>query len=243
MIRELACSVAWILGGSALAGGIFWALINTPESTIVALAVSLLLVVALIVTVGMTVCGALAGWQSGWRGTFLRSTLTGMASFVPTLVVAGVAWWAVGRGLTWLEAHGGEISAWFIATANWSDVSPLLRTARIGAEWLRWVAIPFAGMVWLSGALPGRARPIRSWAALARGGWLTGLAAATAIALLTIWAPVAYGLYWRPSLPPTWLEPAAAVVKLGVIGFSAAIGLSLIARLAVQSGSIADHRS
>lgn len=236
MIRSLARSVAWILAGGGIAGLLFWALINTPESTVVALAASVFLAVALVAVIGVTMCGALAGWQTGWQRSFPRSGFSGLAAFVTTLAAAILGWWAIGLGLAWLDRHAGEITAWFIARANWSNVAPLLNGVRLVGEWLRWLAVPFAGLVWLSGALATRRwRPSRPKATLARAASLSRLAKATAIALVTIWVPMTYGLYWRPALLPTWLEPIAAVAKLGTLAIVAAAGLSLVLRLAAAA--------
>jgi hypothetical protein len=62
------------------------------------------------------------------------------------------------------------------------------------------------------------------------------------VVALTLWAPYNYGLYWMPrGLPPTWMEPAAALVKFGIIALVGALGLSLIARLAARLPSGPDR--
>ena len=74
MMRSLALSTAWILAGSAVFAALYWAFINTPESTIFMLALSLLLVIGMGVVLGVTWSGALDGWSRGWtRGTVRRA--------------------------------------------------------------------------------------------------------------------------------------------------------------------------
>ena len=233
MIRALASSTAWILTGAAAFAALYWAFINTPESTIFMLALSLLLVIGMAVVLGVTWSGALDGWSRGWSRGTLRRALGGVPAFVPVALFVLAVWWIVGRGLGWLDAHSGEIGAWFILPFNWSDVRPLLQGAHYIGEWLRMVVAPFAGLVWLGDQLSRGWRPIVDRDCLKRAFSPTRLVLATIVVGLLVIAPLYYGLYWVPaSLPPTWIEPAFAVAKAGVFALAGAIGFSLIARLA-----------
>jgi len=245
-MRPLVISVAWILGGSAVAAALYWAFLNTPESTVFMLGLSAMLALTLFAVAGATVGGALAGWGAGWPrlvpGRLVRSTV----AFVPALLVSAIVWLAIGRALGWLTAHSGEISAWFIATLGWSDVRPLLSAARLLGDWLRGVAAPFAALVCVGAAIGGAGRPFTPYAWLPRARLPLRLLLVTAVVALTLWAPYTYGLYWMPrDLPPTWVEPAAALVKFGIIALGGALGLSLIARLAARlpSGPSAPDRT
>jgi hypothetical protein len=152
------------------------------------------------------------------------------------LVLVSIVWWAIGRALDGLGARSGEISAWFIATLNWSDVRPVIAGAQTLGEWLRRVAVPFAALVWLAGVLTGTWRPAVPYAWLPGTGMLARLALATALATITVWLPFAYGLYWMPrGLPPTWIEPAVALLKFAAMAMVAAVGFSLIVRLAART--------
>ena len=124
------------------------------------LALSLLLVIGMAVVLGVTWSGALDGWSRGWSSGTLRRALGGVPAFVPVALFVLAVWWIVGRGLGWLDAHSGEIGAWFIVTFNWSDVRPLLQGAHYAGEWLRMVVAPFAGLVWLGDVLSRGWRPI-----------------------------------------------------------------------------------
>lgn len=238
MIRALVSSVLWILGGFGLAAGFFWAFLNTPESTVVMLGLSLVLGAAIYVVVAATVSGAVAGWIDGWQRPTLRRALSGAGLCVFPVVFALGAWWLVGRGLDWVAAHTGEISAWFIATLDWSDVRPLLNGIRVGGDWLRMVGVPFAALVWLANALARGWWPLVDRASLVHAASPWRLVLVTAIAAGTLWVPIAYGVYWTPrGLPPTWVEPAFAIAKFGALALVGAIGLSLIIRLAARSTS------
>jgi len=236
MMRPLVLSVAWTLSGAALGAALFWAFLNTPESTIFTLGVSLILMIAMAAVTGATTTGVMAGWAGRWQQPIWRGAITGVPAFLPPAILVVVAWWIVGRGLAWLAAHDGEISAWFIATLDWSDVRPLLTGTRLALEWVRGILVPFAALVWLGHLLAHGWHPLLDRASLVRALSPWRLAAVTAIAVATIWAPLTYATYWTPrGLPPTWVEPAVAIVKFSAMALLAAIGLSLITRLAAPA--------
>ena len=238
MTRPLVRSVLWVLAGGSLAAAVYWAFLNTPESTVFMLALSLLLAILLLVIVSTTTCALLLGWAGDWQHAVWRRALPGVVPFVGLLVFVVAVWWTIGRGLETLGARSGEISAWFITTLNWSDVRPLIAGVRTIGDWLRFVAAPFLALVWLGGALGGRWRPNAPYAWLPRAGVPVRLALVTLLAAITLWAPLAYGLYWMPGgLPPTWVEPGVAVLKFTLIAFVAAVGFSLIVRLAARAAT------
>lgn len=234
MIRGLIASSVWTLAGATVASALFWAFLNTPESTVFTLALSAVLALAIYAVLAMTVAGAVGGWHDGWRRLPVGPAARGVVACLPAVLLVLAIWWVVGRWLTWLAAHNGEISAWFIATLDWADVQPLLRGVEVASQWLRWVVVPFAALVWLGDALAGTWLPSRRSASPIR------LAAVTAIAAATVWAPLASLVYWKPAgLPPTWVEPVFAVAKFAAIAGVAAIGWSLIARLAAPAAPAA----
>jgi hypothetical protein len=233
MMRPLLLSVAWTLSGAAVSAALFWAFLNTPESTIFTLGVSLILVIAMAAVTGATTTGVMAGWAGRWQQPIWRRAITGAPAILPPAILVAVAWWTVGRGLAWLAAHDGEISAWFIATLDWSDVRPLLNGARLATAWVRTILVPFAALAWLGHLLAHGWHPLWDRASLVRALSPWRLAAVTAIAAATLWAPLTYATYWTPrGLPPTWVEPAVAIVKFSAMALLGAIGLSLITRLA-----------
>ncbi len=233
-MRGLLVSSVWTLAGAAVAAALFWGFLNTPESTVFTLALSAVLVLAMYAVLAATVAGALTGWQDGWRALPMAAAARGVVTCLPAVVVVLAMWWVVGQWLSWLTAHSGEISAWFIATLNWADVQPLLRGVEGASQWLRWVVVPFAALVWLGDALAGNWRPSRRSASPVR------LALVTAIAAATVWAPLTYLIYWKPpGLPPTWVEPVFAVAKFAAMAFLGAMGWSLITRLAAPAAPAA----
>lgn len=235
-MRTLAWSTAGILTGTLLAGALFWALLNTPESTIVTLALSLLLALSVVIVLAATVGAAMAGWSGGWAAIRRDTLVRGVIAFVPALLFVAAGWFAVGSALDWVSARSGEISAWFVATLDWQDVRSLIRGVEIGGEWLRRIVIPFAALVGLGHAIAGAWRPTAPYAWLPRAAVPVRLLLVTLVAWLTLWMPAAYGLYWMPpGLPPTWIEPAIAAIKLATMAVVGATGMSLIIRLAARS--------
>ena len=242
MIRALAASSLSLLVGAGAAGGLAWAFLNTPESTVFMLGVSTLLVLAIYVAVAIAVGAALAAWNPGPSRPFGRIAHW-LVLFLPALVAVGVSWWLLGTALDAIEARAGEIAAWFIATLDWADVRPLLRALDAAGEWIRRILVPFAALTWLAHglSLPSRGAPPSSW--LRRAMSPLRLVFVTLIAAATLWAPFAYGTYWMPrGLPPTWVEPAVAVVKFAAMAALGAVGLSLILRTASPSPDPADGR-
>jgi hypothetical protein len=136
-MAALAASTAWMLSGMALAAGLAWAFLITPESTVFMLALSVILALSVDAVVGVTWSGALLGWTRGWSAASLRRSWRGLVSFAPPAVLVGIVWWIVGAALGWLDAHAGEIAAWCIATFNWSDVRAPMNGLTYAGEWRR----------------------------------------------------------------------------------------------------------
>lgn len=218
MIRRSMAILAWLVAGHLVLGGLFWALLQTPESNVFMLTVSAVLVLLMVVWIGLVTGVGLRGWRHtgpviGLFGGVARR----VAWIVPALLVFWVIWWLTDAGLDYFAAHAGEIDAWFIANAGW-----------VGTTWLhaalRWVlyAVRFAVGLSLALALfaaglglgPGRVASL-TW--VRRGlSWRT--LAVVGGAVLLMWAGPWQLAYWRPSgLPATWAQPAFAAVKLGVL--------------------------
>ena len=215
MIRRSMTMLAWLVAGHLVLGGLFWALLRTPESNVFMLTVSAVLVLLMVVWGGLVTGVGLTGWRhTGPVTSLFASVGRRVAWTVPALLVFWGFWWITGRLLGYFAAHAGEIDAWLIANAGW-----------VGTAWLhaaiRWVlyAVRFAVGVSLAlallaaglGLVPGHVAGL-GW--VRRGlSWRT--LAIVGGAVLLMWAGPWHLAYWRPSgLPATWVQPAFAAIKL-----------------------------
>lgn len=218
---RLAIITAWLFVGSALTAAVYWAFLNTPESTLLALITSAVLAIAALVSLGVTVNGAILMWSNGPSRPALRRALWRAPAVVPAALVVLAVWWLVSLAETWVALRNGQISAWFIAHFGWADSSWLFTGIRYGAMWLRWVIAALLA-VWLMATLVHGFKFRLSVIRVA----LASLWFAVLIAL-----PWAYLAPWRPAwLPPTSAELAFAIVKLSIAATLVAAGVALVIR-------------
>ncbi len=236
---RLAIITAWLLAGSALTAGVYWAVLNTPESTVLAVITSVVLLLVALVALGVTVNGAILMWSNGPSRPALRRACWRAPSVIPAVLIVVAVWWLVSLAETWVALRTGAINAWFIARFGWDDMSWLFTSIRYGAMWIRWV---IAGVlaVWVM-------------ATLVHG--IKFRLSVTRVALATLWfavliaLPWAYLVPWRPSwVPPTNVELAFSVVKLAVASGLLAVGAALIIReasprSATEGADFAEGRS
>jgi hypothetical protein len=211
MIARLVRTALWLLAGAAVVFGLYWLLLNTPESNMPALVASALLVLSIVVIAALVVNVAL-GLASGARfGASVLAAARGVHWVILAAIPAALLWWAIVRTDRWVLDHAGEINAWFIARFGWADISPLMRAELWVSRCLRWSLIPLLALA-LAGALVdggtrgfvSRCRQVLS---------LRSMAAAVLafIALVALPLPL---LAWRPRVAATWLEPATAAARL-----------------------------
>jgi hypothetical protein len=208
----------WLVIGHAILGGLYWLLLQIPESNVLMLTASALTAAAILVGVGLVSATGLAWWSSSGfgaaAGTGVRRTAWGIAA----VAVAGLFWFATGLITTWHAGHATEFDAWFLASFGWTDVSWF----HVTFGWIQWFVRYVFGvglaLALLAAAVLGGARAVVSirWAARAFH-WQTVLITTFAM-LVGFYLPWQFVVPWRPaSLPPTWVQPAFAAVKLGVV--------------------------
>ncbi|MGE0042627.1 MAG: hypothetical protein AB7H88_09340 [Vicinamibacterales bacterium] len=233
-MKAVVVTTAWLGAGLVAAGALYWGFLNTPESNAAMLAASALLFAAVVAVIGVAVNGAVLEARTGTlrAGEAVRA----LPGFAAASIVALAVRWLAGTGASWTEAHAGEISAWFIATAGWSDVRWLLTSAAWFFSWAAWVAGPVIAISLLARLVaPGETD----------GGvrWLTRAFHWRVLGLATLWFALLVWLPWqaapgRPAAFPTGaMEPALAALKLAAIGLVMTAGLGLVIRIA------AGHRS
>ena len=156
MTRTLAGTTGVMLAGAAATGAIYWGLLNTPESTVWMLTLSVVLATLAAVAAALTIGIVLLAWSGqAWSRALLVRAARGLPACVLPVLLVALVWSMVLRGNAWVDAHGGEISAWFIARFGWSDVPWLFTSIAWLAWWLQWVVAPFVALAWWRALLVG----------------------------------------------------------------------------------------
>jgi hypothetical protein len=220
--RTLAVGVV-LAAGSLIAGGLYWLFLNTPESNAWMLAASLLIVSTLVAVVAVTVNAAVLSAHGSSFGTALAAGSRGTGWFLVAVAPLVVGWWVIGQGDDWIARHQSEIQAWFIARFGWADITRLLQTELWVSRWLRWAVLPMVSLSLLS-ALLTRSR---------RSGWLRHASHWRTLLVATIVFILLFALpwqltRWRPELPPTWVEPAVAGLRLGLVFLLGLLGAAVM---------------
>jgi hypothetical protein len=218
----------WILIGCAINGGFYWVFLNTPESTVWALAASAVLAIVITIIDAMTVTGALTIWSNGFSRSSIVRAVRAIPSIVPASLIVVLLWWMTLRGETWVAMRSGQISAWFIAQFGWSEIAWLFAGVRYLAIWIRWVLATMLALSLMAGFVAVGVR------ALGQAAWLRRALRPRALFFATLWfvvliaVPWTYIVPWRPAgLPATSVEVVFIAVKLTLcaIMFAAAVAL------------------
>jgi hypothetical protein len=232
---RIALATAWILAFGAITGGIYWAFLSTPESTVWTLFLSATLALLAAALSGLTANGAIALLVHGPSATGLRLAIRWIPAIVVAGVVEGLLWWIAGGIDTWVALRTGEINAWFIARFGWDNVSWFFTAVRWFTLWLRWVLCAVMSLSLLAGMMAV------GWRAVAQAAWLRRALRPRTLVVATFWfvvlvlVPWAYLAPWRPQwLPATSAELAFIVVKLSLTSALIALGFALIAFEAVR---------
>jgi hypothetical protein len=228
---KLAAIALWLLAGAGVAAGVYWGFLITPESTAGSLALSALLMLTALLLAGTTISGALLAWRRGWSPALLRPAAANAAAIIPAAIVIGAVWWVVGRATGAATIYSGQITAWFMASLGWSDVSGMFTAFAWIATWLRWVVAPMLALS-LTAAIVDT-----GWSAIAQPSWLTRALSPRRLTMATLWFGLLIGLPWtylapwRPAaLPPTSIELAFIITKLGITALLMAVGAALFIR-------------
>lgn len=218
-LRRIMTVFVVLAAGALVAAAAFWALLNVPESNVLALLLSFVLAVLIAV-----VAAAAVGTATGVvRDNSLLDALRGAPRAVPGLLagamVFGLLWWLTTTVDDQWALHRGEIDALFLRYAGTANTSWLHTTA----AWMMWLVRWDLGLLAAVGAIAS---------SYARRGALRGLATAVeGVPLLVTTAALIAGYwlwkvtYWRPtSVTPGASELILVGAKLGVL---ACLGLLL----------------
>jgi hypothetical protein len=219
--------IAWLAAGHLIIGSLFWALLQVPESTVWALALSLVLVLLIVAVSAVVQANAVLWWQiepvsaPGQNRTarlkgFVRSIPYGraIAGFILGAIVFFALYWLTSFVTTWWSVHRGEIDAWMMMRTR----SPRTAWLTTTVDWLMWIVrypVALSLSVGLLGAwLHGFRQPARWLRSALHWRPILGIALALLIFIMLPWRYV----YWRPeSLPANWMELAFVGAKLSVI--------------------------
>ncbi len=228
-MRRALAIVACLVAGHTAAAGLFWALVNVPESNLLMLGLSATLVALIVVALGWTEATALLAWRPDVTlGEATRRGLRRAPAVLAAAAVFGIFWWATARADVWLADRGGEIDAWLIATFELTRTTWVHRAFDVALFLVRYVA----GVSLAVSVLGAVARA--GWHALFRLGWLRAglsrrhLGLVGAAMTLLVFLPLE-AAYWRPeTLPPNAIELAFAAAKLGAIFLVVNVGWALV---------------
>lgn len=234
MNTRVAAVAAWLFAGHAVLVLLYWLLLQIPESNAWMLALSLLVLLAAVWLAGVTEIAALLALATdGPMGSAVAPALRRAWLIVLPAALFAAVWWLTGEATAWHARHRGQIDAEVIARTGWTRTAWLHAAADSLAAAARWVF--------------GTSLAAALAAALAREGWRglrprwarLGLRwrplAATAVALaIGVWLPWR-AAPWRPAfLPPNWLEPAFAAIKLLVLFALAQVAWAVVLRSAAR---------
>jgi hypothetical protein len=233
--RRLPLVALWIAVGYGVAAGLFWGLLQVPESSVWMLGLSANLVVATFIALLWVTGGVLLAWHP--QITPIRAFVSGLSASVAVAAGAllfGAIWWATLAALTWHAAHAGEIDAVIIARTGALNTAWLHRTI-VWTIWiLRWgpgFTLALSLAAWIAA---------RGTAAIGAAGWvLTGChpkrwTVVLALSTLCFMLPWRF-VYWRPEHLTLSTEPWFVGAKLGAMALLAAIAWALMIRVVTPS--------
>lgn len=229
MTRRWIAIIAWLTIGHGLLGGLYWLLLQIPESNAFMLAASACVVLAALAWAGFVESVAVLGWtHDGPLAALASAGVRRAAWIVAALAVYVVVRVAAGTAGGWLTAHRGEIDAWLIARTGWTKTQGLHATLAWIVWFVRYGIGVALGAALLSALVLRGARALASLEWLkAACGWRTLLITA-GVLWAGIWLPWHY-VEWRPaSLPPTAVQPAFAAVKLSVLFIVANVAWAVV---------------
>ena len=231
MMRRLLTVAAWLIVGHALAGGLFWELLQVPESSIAALALSAFIALLLIVLLAWVHGGALAASRpEAAAGSALRKGLLELPAVALGALLFLAVWWLTMRAASWHTAYAGQIDAWIIARSGKSDTARL----HAGILWAIWFLRWGLGLTLALSLAAWSARD--GVAALKRTRWVASALhpvrwlAVTALVGLMLAIPWHY-VYWRPTVLSINAEPWFVAAKLAAMVVLAALGWALVLRV------------
>ncbi len=221
--------LGWIALGHVAIGGLYWALLQVPESNVFMLALSVIVALLLILSAAIVEIGGLSLWTGSIRDALARAVRRA-AWIAPAAVLFLVVWQVLSTIHGSYQSHATELDAWLLLKAGWTRTAWIHRTV----AWVFWFLSYGVG---LSLALSLLARTcsegpqaLARLAWLRQGLWWRQVLVITVAVLIGMVLPWQY-VYWRPRrLPASWVEPAFLAAKLFVLYLTASLAWTIVLR-------------
>ena len=230
MTRRLALVALWLLAGHLAALGVFWMLLQVPESSWLTLVGSALLALAVTLVIAAVQAGAVGAWNLAMP--FGRGLVAGTRRCWSSLLAAAVflvIWWLTALLLEWHATIRGQMDAAAIARTGSPDTGWMHAAVFGVAQFIRWtLGLSFA--ITLLGWL------VRPGDETARqGSWLRAALHPRRWLRITLWFVLLvvlpwWQIYWRPAGLSLALEPWFVAVKLTLIAVLMSTGWALVLR-------------
>jgi hypothetical protein len=121
-------------------------------------------------------------------------------------------------------------------------VSALFAAQNYLSVWLRWVLLPVTAIALLAAFLQHGGRGAASFRWIRSAWHWRTLVIATLAFVLLIALPSRAACWSQESLPPTWVQPAVAALRLSLVGVALALGAAvMICAAARQSTKATAH--
>jgi hypothetical protein len=235
VIHRLALIALWLLAGHAAAFGLFWLLLQVPESSSLMLTASALLAISVVLAWAAVTASAVGAWNPDLtvrRG--LASGARGMLFALLAAAVFAVIWWTTGAMLEWHTRMRGQIDAAVMARTGSPNTLWLHGAIHWLTQFLRWtlgLSLATALLGWL--LRHGMRSAVRSdWirTALRPRRWLR-ITLWFALLVVLPWSH----LYWRPAGLSLGGEPWFVAAKLSSIAILMGVGWALVLREAQRT--------
>lgn len=220
MIRRTIALLGWLVFGHAALAGLYWVLLNVPESNVWMLATSLLLAAGMTWALGLVEGVALLAWRPSGS---IRQSLAPAARrawlVVCPLLVAALVWWTTGLVWGWLDRHWTEIDAWILLKTGWTRAAVLRRAADHVLAFVRVGVGASLALALFSRLLRDGMRGLlsASWLRLACSWRLLIVVAAGLVVGVLVPSHLAYWRWLPKGMSATWFEPAFAAAKLSLM--------------------------
>jgi hypothetical protein len=219
-----------LLAGHAAAGGLFWTLINVPESNVLMLAASAAIVLLIAGALSWTDATAVLLCDPATPGRrAMRRGLSAWLPFLASVAIGALVWILTERIAEWHAATAGEIDAWWMATTGSTATAWIHGGIRVLLWFARYVlGVSLAVAAFSAGVLRG-ARRLLSIAWVRAGCSAGQLGTIGLVMVALVWLPLEE-VFWRPAALPTAVETVFVGAKLALLYLLINVGWALVLR-------------